>query len=191
MKTTQNPKTTRRRRRNLMSIFTGLFVRTVVVIVTRCLYRIRTRGTSNIPKHGGALLVSNHVTWVDALLISVVQGRSVRFLMAREIYESRVFKPAFKLMGAIPVSASSPHNVAAALDEARSALDAGGVVCIFAEGALTRNWNIGPFRAGLERIVKGTDHPIIPVYIGGAWGSIFSYYHGRGMVANQKRQFQA
>ncbi|MBN2301111.1 MAG: AMP-binding protein, partial [Lentisphaerae bacterium] len=97
-----------------------------------------------------------------------------------EIYTRMWLHPLFRLMRVIPVSSSDPpRQVIESIKEARLALDDGYLVCIFAEGAITRNGNIRSFKPGLERIVKGTDHPIIPVHIGGAWGSIFSYYEGR------------
>ncbi len=155
-------------------------VRFVVVLITRIVYRIRVDGLRHLPMDGPALLVPNHVTYVDALLISACTQRRIRFMMAREIYERSRLRPVFRLMGVIPVSRNDPpRRILAALHEARAALRAGYLVCIFAEGALTRNGNMLAFRPGLERIVKGTDAPIIPVYIGGAWGSIFSHASGR------------
>jgi len=161
-------------------VLPDFFVRFIILIVTRCLYRIRIIDRENVPTDGAALLVSNHVTWADALLISATQQRRVRFIMARDIYEHWVAKPLFKIMRVIPISPTDPpRQVIASLQEARAALDDGYLVCIFAEGAITRNGTMRGFRAGLERILKGSAHPIIPVYIGGAWGSIFSYYHGK------------
>ncbi len=159
-------------------------VRLLITILTRIFYRIRTSGLENVPIRGGGLLVSNHVTWVDALLISATQQRRIRFIMARQVYETWWIKPLFKLMGVIPVSAADPpRRVVESLRAARAAMDEGYLVCIFAEGALTRNGNMRAFRGGYERIVKDSDYPIIPVYIGGAWGSIFSYYRGRLLAA--------
>ncbi|MBT3194586.1 MAG: MFS transporter [Verrucomicrobia bacterium] len=159
-------------------------IRFCVVMITRIFYRIRAGGLDHVPLSGGALLVSNHVTWVDALLISATLQRRVRFMMAREIYETRWIKPLFRLMGVIPVaSTDAPRQVVESLRRARHAIEEGYLVCIFAEGALTRNGNMRAFRGGFERIVKGTEFPIIPVHIGGAWGSTFSYYHGKLLSA--------
>ncbi len=156
------------------------FIRFCTLLITRTFYRIKIGGLDNIPVSGGALLVSNHVTWVDALLISATQQRRVRFIMARDIYETWWINPLFKLMGVLPISANDPpRQVVASLKAAREAIDDGYLVCIFAEGALTRNGNMHGFRPGFDRIVKGSSAPIIPVHIGGAWGSIFSYYHGK------------
>ncbi len=155
-------------------------VRFCVVVITRFFYRVKTAGLDHLPIEGGALLVSNHVTWVDALLISSVTQRRIRFLMDRSIYEARWINPLFRLMGVIPISANDPpRRVVESFQQARGALDSGYMVCIFAEGKLTRNGNMHAFRGGFERIVRGTSYPLIPVHIGNAWGSIFSYYHGR------------
>jgi acyl-[acyl-carrier-protein]-phospholipid O-acyltransferase/long-chain-fatty-acid--[acyl-carrier-protein] ligase len=156
------------------------FVRLGVVTITRLFYRIRVGGLDNLPVTGAALLIPNHVTWVDALLLSATQQRRIRFMMLRSIYETRWIKPLWKLMGVIPVSPTdSPRRIIESLNAARAAIDEGYMVCIFAEGALTRNGNMRAFRPGFERIVKNTSCPIIPVHIGGAWGSIFSHYHGK------------
>lgn len=165
-------------------ILPDFLVRFVIVFITRTFYRIRTVDPENVPIEGAALLISNHVTWVDALLITATQQRRIRFIMGREIYNNRWLNPLFRLMKIIPISPTDPpRQVIASLKEARSALDEGYLVCIFAEGGMTRNGNMRGFKHGLERIVKGTDYPIIPVHIGGAWGSVFSYYRGRILSA--------
>lgn len=159
-------------------------VRFCVVIITRLFYRIKTVGLENLPIDGGALLVSNHVTWVDALLISAVTQRRIRFMMDRSIFQSKWMNPLFRLMGVIPISAADPpRRVVESFQQARASIDDGYMVCIFAEGRLTRNGNLHSFRGGYERIVRDSDYPVIPVHIGNAWGSIFSYYHGRLMSA--------
>ncbi|MBL7114731.1 MAG: MFS transporter [Kiritimatiellae bacterium] len=154
--------------------------RFVVLMITRMFYRIRTQGLENVPIEGGAVLVSNHVSWVDALLIAATQQRRIRFVMARDIASWRPARWLFRLMRVIPVASNDPpRELVASLDKARKALTDGYIVCIFAEGGVTRNGTLGAFKGGVERIIKGVDVPVIPVYIGGAWGSIFSYYGGR------------
>jgi acyl-[acyl-carrier-protein]-phospholipid O-acyltransferase / long-chain-fatty-acid--[acyl-carrier-protein] ligase len=161
-------------------VLPDFFLRFVVLVVTRCIYKIKVSGRENIPIDGGAVLVANHVTWVDALLIAATQQRRIRFMMYRDIYEIRLLNPIFRLMGVIPVSAmDSPRMIMKSIMEARAAMEAGYLVCIFAEGSITRNGNLQAFRPGFERIVQGTECPVIPVYIGGAWGSVLSYYHGK------------
>ncbi|MCK5000373.1 MAG: AMP-binding protein, partial [Anaerohalosphaera sp.] len=165
------------------------FVRFVALIVTKICYRIKVHGANNVPIEGPALLVSNHVSWIDALLIGVTQQRRIRFLMYRDMAEKTRFKWFFRLMGVIPISSEDPpKKIIEALRAARQAMDDGYLVGIFAEGSITRNGLLRQFRPGFERIVKGTDYPVIPVYIGGAWGSIFSYYHG-SLLAGMPTKF--
>jgi acyl-[acyl-carrier-protein]-phospholipid O-acyltransferase/long-chain-fatty-acid--[acyl-carrier-protein] ligase len=166
-----------------LRVLPDFLLRFIGVVITRIVYRIRVLGAENVPVEGGALLVCNHVSWVDALLLLATQQRRIRFLMERSIYETPILRPLFRLMGVIPIStADSPKKVIASLREARKALDEGFLVCIFAEGAITRTGMMHGFRSGFEHIVKDSPHPILPVYIGGAWGSIFSFYYGRPLA---------
>lgn len=156
------------------------FLRFLALLVMRTFYRIRLEGQENVPTSGGALLVANHVSWVDALLLVATEQRRIRFLMERGIYNHQVLGRLFRIMGVIPISSGDRRKeLIASLKEARQALDDGYMVCIFAEGEITRNANLGEFRSGFESIVKGSEHPIIPVYLGGLWGSIFSYSRGK------------
>ncbi len=169
-------------------ILPDFLVRLVVVLITRVIYRIKVEGEENIPTEGPALIVSNHVSWADAVVLSATQQRRIRFVMDRGIYQTPVLHWLFKLQQIIPISATDPpKKIVAALQEARKAMDDGYLVCIFAEGMLTRTGMLGKFHAGFEKIVKGTDYPIIPTYLGGLWGSILSHYHGKLMSAWPKR----
>ena len=164
-------------------VLPDFLVRFVVVHIAKPFYRIKVTGIENLPVEGGALLVCNHVTWVDALLLSVAQQRRIRFVMDRGFYNIKWLKPLCRLMRAIPISAADPpKEIAASLRRARAALDEGYLVCIFAEGALTRTGMLRGFKSGLERIVRTSKCTIIPAYIGGAWGSIFSYYYGKPLT---------
>jgi len=163
-------------------------VRFIAVLVTRICYRINIVGISNVPLHGSALLVSNHVSYVDALLLLASQQRRIRFVIEKRFYNKRFLRPMLKLMKVIPISSSdSPRKLVDSLRQARGALDDGFLVCIFAEGMMTRSGMMAGFKAGLERIMKGSDAPIIPVYLGGVWGSIFSYYGGRPLSMIPKK----
>jgi len=163
-----------------MKYLPDFLVRFITVLALKLFYRIRITGISNIPLEGPALLVPNHVSWVDPLILTATQQRRIRFIMQREIYNKWFLNPLFKLMGTIPISPDDPPKaIAASIKEARTALDDGYLVCIFAEGSITRNGMIGEFKKGLERIGKRRDCPVIPVYLGGLWGSIFSYAKGR------------
>jgi len=161
-------------------VLPDFLVRLLVVMLTRCIYRIRMAGVDNLPVDGGALLTPNHFTWVDGLLLSAATQRRIRFVMAREIAAHPLLRALSRLMRVIPISPGDPpRKMVASIRAARQALADGFIVCIFPEGAVTRNGNMRKFRPGLEKIVRGTGCPIIPAYIGGAWGSIFSYQGGR------------
>ncbi len=161
-------------------VLPDFLIRFIALVTMRLCYRLRIFGGKNLPVDGPALLIPNHVTWVDALLLTATNQRRIRFVMERRIYNTPLLRGLFRLMGVIPVSSEDgKKNLLEFMKQARAALDDGYMVCIFAEGQLTRNGMLREFRGGFERIVKGTDYPIIPVYIGGAWGSILSYAHGR------------
>ncbi len=161
-------------------------VRFVGAILLKCVYRVRTTGLENLPTKGPALLICNHITYVDAPLLMAIQQRRIRFMVYREYYETPWLKPLLKLMGAIPVSENDPpRQILKSLQAARQALKDGYMVAIFAEGKLTRSGLMSAFRPGFQKVVKGTGAPIIPAYLGGAWGSVFSRA-GRGRYRNHR-----
>lgn len=154
-------------------------LRFVLWAATHSLYRIRVEGRENIPESGGALFVANHMSFVDALLLMASTDRSIRFLMYKGIYDLPFVKPLAKIMGVIPISSEQrPREMIHSLREAAAAIKNGEVVCIFAEGEITRIGQMLSFRRGFERIMKGLDAPIVPVNLDGIWGSIFSFERG-------------
>jgi acyl-[acyl-carrier-protein]-phospholipid O-acyltransferase / long-chain-fatty-acid--[acyl-carrier-protein] ligase len=155
------------------------FVRFILWVLTHTLYRIRIVGQENIPLEGPALLVSNHVSFVDALLIGASIPRFIRFMLHREYYDIRWLNWLFRLMKSIPISAANRRDIVHALRSARAELEQGQVVCIFAEGAISRIGHLLPFKRGFEKVVEGTNFPIIPVHLDQVWGSIFSFKEGR------------
>jgi acyl-[acyl-carrier-protein]-phospholipid O-acyltransferase/long-chain-fatty-acid--[acyl-carrier-protein] ligase len=149
-------------------------------IATHTLYRIHLEGRENIPAKGGALLVPNHVSMVDAVLLIASIDRPIRFLMFKGSYDHPLVKPFAKIMGVIPISSQlRPREMIQSLRTATQALKDGEIVCIFPEGQMTRIGQMLPFRRGMERIIKGVDVPIIPANLGGVWGSVFSFERGR------------
>lgn len=163
-------------------ILPDFFARFLGMIVTRVCYKYKVRGLDNVPAQGGALLVCNHVSMLDAIMVTSSQQRRVRMLMSRAYYDeaSWLVQKIADLAKVILIhSGDNPKLLIKSLKTARKALDEGYLVCIFAEGALTRTGMMRPFKPGFERIVKGTDYPIIPGYIGGVWGSLTSYYAGK------------
>ena len=162
-------------------------VRLLVWLIANTIYRIRTVGNENIPAEG-ALLVANHVSWVDALLIAASTDRVVRFLMFRPYYEWRGLNWFFRMMHVIPVAANDPpEKTADSLERARREIRGGNAVCIFAEGSITRTGNLLKFKRGLERIASQVNCPIVPIYLDGVWGSIFSFERGRFLFKFPKR----
>ena len=155
-------------------------LRLLLWIATHTLYRIHLEGRENIPAKGGALLVPNHVSMVDAVLLIASLDRPIRFVMFKGSYEHPLVKPFAKIMGVIPISSQlRPRELIHSLRTATQALKDGEIVCIFPEGQMTRIGQMLPFRRGMERIVKGVEVPIVPVNLGGVWGSVFSFERGK------------
>jgi len=155
-------------------------LRFVLWAATHSVYRIRVVGRENIPERGGALFVCNHLSFVDGCLLIASIDRPIRFILFKGIYDLPYVKPFARILGAIPISADQrPREMLRSLRAASEAIRAGEVVCIFAEGQITRVGQMLPFRRGMERIMKGVDAPIVPVNLDGVWGSIFSFDRGR------------
>lgn len=155
-------------------------IRLIFVIVTNVFYRLTIVGGDNIPVEGGALLVPNHVSFIDGFLVMASTDRQVRFIVDEIYYNHRLLHPFMKAMHAIPVSATGGLKmILRALREAGNFLDEGELVCIFAEGQVTRTGMMLPFRRGLEKIVRGRTAAIIPVCLDRVWGSIYSRSGGR------------
>ncbi len=155
-------------------------LRSLLWALTHTLYRLRIQGTENVPHSGGALLVCNHLSQIDALLLLASVRREIRFLMYKGIYDRPLIKPLARLMRAIPISSElRPREMIHSLHEASEAIRNGELVCIFAEGQITRIGQLLPFRRGFEKIMKDVEAPIIPVALDGVWGSIFSFQSRR------------
>ncbi|HEX5218171.1 MAG TPA: acyl-[ACP]--phospholipid O-acyltransferase [Verrucomicrobiae bacterium] len=155
-------------------------LRFLLWLATHTLYRVRVIGRDNIPAKGGALFVCNHLSLADAVLLQSSTDRPIRFIMLKAIYESRWIKPWARIMKAIPISSElRPREMIKSLQTAAAAIQNGEVVCIFAEGQITRIGQLLPFRRGFERIMKDQTAPIIPVALDGVWGSLFSFEGGK------------
>jgi acyl-[acyl-carrier-protein]-phospholipid O-acyltransferase/long-chain-fatty-acid--[acyl-carrier-protein] ligase len=155
-------------------------IRFLLWCMTHSFYRIRIDGRDNIPEKGGALFVCNHVSFVDGPLLMASTDRSIRFLMEKSYYELRWLNPFARALGLIPVSSTqSPRELIGSLQMASDVIRAGHVVCIFAEGGITRTGELLEFRHGFEHIMRNVDAPIVPIALVGVWGSIFSFEGGR------------
>ncbi|MGN6716415.1 MAG: acyl-[ACP]--phospholipid O-acyltransferase [Candidatus Binatia bacterium] len=163
----------------ILYLLPDYFVRSILWLLTHTLYRIRVVGTGNLPLHGPALLISNHVSFVDAFMIGASLPRFVRFMLHRDYYDFKGMSGFFRMMHAIPISETNPRDIVRAIREARRELQQGHIVCIFAEGAITRTGHLLSIKRGFEKIVQGTNVPIIPVHLDQLWGSIFSFKGGR------------
>src|SRR5882724_1373902 len=156
------------------------FLRLLLWMLTHTVYRIKIIGRDNIPEKGGALFVSNHMSFVDVLLLVSATDRPIRFIMFKGIYDQPFVKPFAIMLRAIPISSElRPRDMIRSLRTASDAIRAGEIVCIFAEGQITRTGQLLPFRRGMERIMKGIDAPIVPINLHGVWGSIFSFERNR------------
>lgn len=165
----------------IITVYLAEFLlRLISSVLVKIIYNPKSFGIENIPSTGGALIICNHVSYADAPLLAAACPRPLRFVMDREFYEIPYLKPICKLARTIPILAKDPpKKIVESIRQARNAIKAGEVVCVFAEGFMTRNGNMLSFKAGFEKIAKGINAPIIPAYIGGIWGSMLSYYYGK------------
>lgn len=139
-------------------------------------YRLRVKGLENIPDKGPVIIVANHVSYVDALVILAACRRPVQFVMDHNIFKTPVLGWAFRQMKAIPIASAKedPEMMQKAFSRVNQSLADGEVVGIFPEGKLTKDGEMGPFRPGIERIVAETGAPVVPLALRGLWGSFFS-----------------
>jgi acyl-[acyl-carrier-protein]-phospholipid O-acyltransferase/long-chain-fatty-acid--[acyl-carrier-protein] ligase len=157
-----------------------LLVRVPLWILRHTLYRLRVYGAENVPATGPALLVCNHVSHIDALLVLTAQRRHIRFVIWAPFLRVPGLRWLLRWAKVIPIDSSSgPRAIVHSLRTASDALARGEVVCIFAEGGITRTGFLLPFNRGFEQIAKHNPAPIIPVCLDHLWGSIFSYEGNR------------
>jgi len=151
-------------------IMPAFVMRFVLTHLVHLFFRLRIVGGQNIPRSGPALIVANHVSYADAVLAGYATRRFIRFLIWKPLYETRVAKPFFDVLMAIPIDNGTPKVAIRALHAANNELRNGKLVGIFPEGQITRDGEVAPFERGYERILRGVNCPIIPVYIEGMWG---------------------
>jgi len=160
----------------IYSLVPEFLLRFIAWLLVHTFYRIRLVHAERIPEEGAAVLVCNHVSYVDAVVIMAESPRPIRFVMDHRIFRTPFAGWLFRHGKAIPIAPA--HEDAAMLERAydacATALADGELVCIFPEGKLTRDGEINPFRQGVTRIVARTPVPVIPVALRGLWGSVFS-----------------
>ena len=154
-------------------------------LLVHFIYRLEARGIENIPEQGPALLICNHVGFADAIVISAACPRPIRFIMESGIFRIPVLSAIFRGMKAIPVAPAKeePEVYERAFQIVASELRDGNLVCIFPEGRLTTDGEIGEFRAGMMRILKETPVPVVPMALSGLWDSMFSRKYGVAVAA--------
>ncbi len=145
--------------------------RILVTILLKRRYRIEILGFDKLPSSGPVLLLGNHISWIDWALVQIACPRQIHFVMQRQIYNRWYLKPFMKLFGIIPIASGASRGSLKAINEM---LLQGEVVCLFPEGAISRNGHLGKFLAGYERTIEGVNGVIIPFYLRGLWGSAFS-----------------
>lgn len=161
-------------------------IRLILRLLGRLLYRADASGTEHIPTAGAALLVANHVTFIDSLIVSVMSPRPVRFVMHYKYFNRcRWF---FRMVGAIPIAGrkEDPALLTAAMDAVDAALANDELVMIFPEGSLTRDGDMLPFRPGVEHILQRRPVPVVPMALRGLWGSRFSRAGERGRLLGRR-----
>ncbi|WP_159738343.1 MFS transporter [Vibrio atypicus] len=154
-------------------------VRFVVWILTHTMYRVKHKNLHHLPEKGGALIVCNHVSYMDALLLSAVCPRLIRFVMEEEYASLPPLRRFLKRAGVIPISATNRSSIRRAFNEVEQALAEGHIVCIFPEGRLTSDGEISEFMRGMDIILRRSPVPVIPMALKGLWGSYFSRYKGQ------------
>ena len=164
-------------------------LRFIVWVLSHTVYRVHHQGLRNIPDEGAVLLVCNHISYMDALVIAGAVRRPVRFVMDHHIFKTPVLGGIFRMARAIPIGpkAHVPDIYNTAFERIDENLKAGHVVCIFPEGLLTTDGEIAQFRSGVDIILQKRPVPVVPMALRGLWGSFFSHYGGPAMKHLPKR----
>ncbi|MBL8519659.1 MAG: MFS transporter [Betaproteobacteria bacterium] len=158
-------------------------MRFMVWMLIHTFYKLDKKGLANIPDEGACVVVCNHVSFVDALVIGGAVSRPVRFVMDHRIFKVPLLSFFFRTAGTVPIAPAKedPEMLERAYDKIAAYLEAGEIVCIFPEGRITDNGEMYPFKKGIQRIVERTPVPVIPMALQGLWGSFFSRWGGTAM----------
>ena len=164
-------------------------LRFIVWLLVHTVYRLKVVGDENIPEEGPAVIVANHVSFADALIIMAGSRRPIRFVMDHHIFRWPILSFVFRNSRAIPIAPAKedPAMMERAFDEVAAALEAGELVGLFPEGRITDNGELYPFRPGIRRIVERTPVPVVPVALRGLWGSTFSRKGGPALSRPLRR----
>lgn len=147
-------------------------VRIIATGILKRRYRVKVIGFENLPQSGATLLLGNHISWIDWALVQIACPRPIRFVMLRRIYETWYLKPFLKAFGVVPIAAGQSEQ---SLQTINGLLKEGECVCLFPEGAISRNGHLGKFHTGYQRALDGvSEGVIVPFYLRGLWGSSLS-----------------
>ena len=152
-------------------------------ILINIFYRVHTTGLENIPERGPAIVVCNHVSFMDPILLGGSIRRPMRFVMHYKIFQLPLLRFIFRHAKAIPIASAREDErlMNDAFDKVDAELEAGNIVCIFPEGGITRDGEVQQFRPGIEKIIARRPVPVVPVALGRLWGSWFSRRKGGGI----------
>ena len=173
----------------IYTVVPEFMMRLIIWLLTNIMYRIRHEGLEHIPDDGPCVLVCNHVSYVDALLLAGAIRRPARFVMFKPIYDMPVLNYVFRTGKTIPIDAKSrnPEVYEQAFERIHEELEAGEVVCIFPEGKLTDDGDIATFKTGIDKILARDPVPVVPMALRGLWGSFFSHKDGRALTTRPRR----
>lgn len=163
--------------------------RLFMLVVTRLVYRVKVRGDEHLPTDGAAILVCNHVSFVDAVILGIVSPRPMIFIMDHRIFRTPVLGWLFRMLKAIPIAPQKedPQAYERAFERAKQVLRDGELLCLFPEGGITRDGKLQPFKAGIMKILEETPVPVIPSALHNLWGSSFSRIEGVAMAKPLRR----
>jgi 1-acyl-sn-glycerol-3-phosphate acyltransferase len=158
-------------------------MRFICWLLIHVVYRVEKKGLENIPEDGGAVVVCNHVSFVDVLVILAASPRPIRFVMDHNIFKTPFLSFIFRTGKAIPIASAKESEALlnSAYDTVAKVLEEGHLVGIFPEGRITDTGDIYPFKGGVKRIVDRTPVPVVPMALKGLWGSFFSRKDGVAM----------
>ena len=164
-------------------------IRLVMLVITRGVYRLRVRGDEHIPTDGPAILVCNHVSFVDAIILGVCSPRPMVFLMDHRIFKTPGIGWFFRMVKAIPIAPQKedPQAYEQAFERAKQVLRDGDLLCLFPEGAITRDGQLQTFKAGIMKILSSDPVPVVPAALHNLWGSTFSRIEGAAMAKPLRR----
>ncbi len=164
-------------------------MRFIIWLLVSTLYRLKKTGLENIPEEGAAVVVCNHVSFIDALVVMAACPRPIRFVMDHNIFKLPILNFVFHEGRAIPIAPvrEDPAALEKAYDEIARALEAGDLIGLFPEGRITDNGDLYPFKRGIARIIERSPVPVVPMALKGLWGSFFSRMGGPAMTRPFRR----